>query len=98
MRYSLRSLMIVVMVGPPLLALAIVFTPLMLERLFPPRPAPPPAAAAPKLVKFKFKLKPVPKARLGDFNTPPPALEKSLEMDRSPAFRTIPESFPSREP
>ena len=96
MKYSLRSLMIVVMVGPPLLALAIVFTPLILERLFPPRPTPPPAA--PKLVKFKFKLKPVPKERLGDFNTPPPTLGKSLEMDRSPEFRTIPESFPSREP
>jgi hypothetical protein len=103
MKYSLRSLMIVVIVGPPLLALAIVFTPLILERLFPPTPAPPPAAAAPKLVKLstlnlKFKLKPVPKDRVGDFNTPPPALGKSLEMDRSPAFRTIPESFPSREP
>jgi hypothetical protein len=98
MKYSLRSLMIVVMVGPPLLALGIVFTPLILERLFPPTPAPPPAAAAPKLVKLKFKLMPAPKERLGDFNTPPPALEKSLQMDRSPEFRTIPESFPSREP
>ena len=95
--------MIVVMVGPPLLALAIAFTPLILERLFPPTPAPPPVAAAPKLVKLstlnlKFKPKPVSKDRMGDFNTPPPVLEKSLQMDRAPEFRTIPENPLSREP
>jgi hypothetical protein len=93
MKYSLRSLMIVVMVGPPLLALVIVFTPLIWERLFPQTPAPPPVASAPKLVKLstlKLKSKPIPKERLGDFNTPPPTLGKSLEMDRSPSFRTTP--------
>jgi hypothetical protein len=36
------------------------------------------------------RRKPTPVYRTGDFNTPPPALEKSLQMDRSPEFRTIP--------
>jgi hypothetical protein len=97
MKYSLRSLMVVVMVGPPLLALANVFTPLILESLFPQTAAPPPAALAPKLVKLstlnlnlKLKPKPIPKERMGDFNTPPPTLGKSLEMDRAPSVRSIP--------
>jgi hypothetical protein len=54
-------------------------------------PYPTPSAPAAKLVKIsRLKLGSFPKDRMGDFNTPPPALGKSLEMDRSPSLPVAP--------
>lgn len=83
MKYSLRSLMIGVMLGPPILATAIILVPPFIKDFFAARPkattAPVPAG------KIVFGPPPMPMGAQpkGDFKTPAPALKELLETDRN---------------
>src|SRR5258706_9630672 len=90
MKYSLRSLMIVTILAPPVLAMLTLFVPPLLKHLFATRaPIRPPVwiiVSAPGKRPTVVTQGSLPKSKLpprGDFPTPEPALRETLESDNN---------------